>query len=70
MTICILIGPTTGTIAVDQLIELVFFFSKSQTFPTQENHKIKRLFNVAPYYLLCCEVADQVMCTYNIYTIN
>ena len=34
-------------LAVDQLIELVFFL-KSQTCPTQENHKIKCLFNVAP----------------------
>ena len=36
------------------------------TCPTQENHKMKRLFNVAPKYC----VAYQVMCTYNIYTIN
>ena len=42
-----LIGPTTGT-SRRPVIELVFFFSKLQTCPTQENHKIKCLFNVAP----------------------
>ncbi len=47
MTICILIGPTTGTSRIPVNRPSVFF-SKSQTCPTQENHKIKLLFNVAP----------------------
>ena len=46
MTICILIGPTTGTSR--RPVNRPSVFSKSQTCPTQENHKIKRLFNVAP----------------------
>ncbi len=46
MTICILIGPTTGTSRRPANRPSVVF-SESQTCPTQENHKIKRLFNVA-----------------------
>ncbi len=41
------IWPTTGT-SRRPVNRTSVFFSKSQTCPTQENHKIKRLFNVAP----------------------
>ncbi len=38
------------------------------TCPTQENHKFKRLFMLRHNNLLCCGLAYQVKCTYNIYT--